>query len=205
MTHPPFSASKWGSRLPIHVFNSVCLGLVPGQMDSPYLIIMPWITIPRDEYYTIPGNQLFVPPRKYVRSLILRAIRVPHRQMRTVPGKAGHPSSWVKLSECLYEKKDDPVLAHALIVLTIPSLPGWVSQSCFMEKKVARLGGWHSVAALTFCFLCKRGLSSFVLRGCKKSWLAPDSFGRQEILLSETCVLHQYKRLLSTAEKRLLD
>ena len=183
-------------------------------MDSPYLIIMPWITIPRDEYYTIPGNQLFVPPRKYVRSLILRAIRVPHRQMRTVPGKAGYPSSWVKLSECLYEKKDDPslpsqelitVLAHALIVLSIPSLPGWVSQSCFMEKKVARLGGWHGVAALTFCFLCKRGLSSFVLRGCKKSWLAPDSFGRQEILLSETYVLHQYKRLLSTAEKRLLD
>ena len=111
-------------------------------------------------------------------------------------------------------KKDDPsppsqelitVLAHALIVLSIPSLPDWASQSCFMEKKVARLGGWHGVAALTFSFLCKRGLSSFVLRGCKKSWLAPDSFGRQEILLSETCVLHQYKRLLSTAEKRLLD
>ena len=106
MTHPPSPASKWGSRLPIHVFNSVCLGLVPGQMDSPYLIIMPWITIPRDEYYTIPGNQLFVPPRKYVRSLILRAIRVPHRQMGTVPGKAGYPSSWVKLSECLHGKKD---------------------------------------------------------------------------------------------------
>ena len=33
--------------------DSVCLGLVPGQIDFPYLIIMPWITIPRDEYYTI--------------------------------------------------------------------------------------------------------------------------------------------------------
>ena len=33
--------------------DSVCLGLVPGQIDSPYLIIIPWITIPRDEYYTI--------------------------------------------------------------------------------------------------------------------------------------------------------
>ena len=131
-TRPPQRVSRSGSRLPIHVFNSVCLGLVPGQIDSPYLIIMPWITIPRDEYYTIPGSQLFVPPRKYVHSLILRAIRVPHRQMRTVPGKEGYPSSWVKLSECLYEKKDDSsplsqelttVLAHALIVLSIPSLP----------------------------------------------------------------------------------
>ena len=35
-THPPFPASNSGSRLPI--FNSVC-GLVPGQIDSPYLII----------------------------------------------------------------------------------------------------------------------------------------------------------------------
>ena len=39
-THPPSPASKSGSRLPIHVFNSVCLGLVPGQFDSPYLITM---------------------------------------------------------------------------------------------------------------------------------------------------------------------
>ena len=166
MTHPPSPASKSGSRLPIHVFNSVCLGLVPGQMDSPYLIIMPWITIPRDEYYTIPGSQLFVPPRKYVHSLILRAIRVPDRQMRTVPGKEGYPSSWVKLSECLYEKKDDPslpsqelitVLAHALIVLSIPSLPGWASQSCFMDKRyVARLGGWPGVAALTLGWFSNR-------------------------------------------------
>ena len=37
-THPPSLASKSGSRLPI--FNSVCLGLVPGQIDSPYLITM---------------------------------------------------------------------------------------------------------------------------------------------------------------------
>ena len=41
---------KPGSRLPI--FNSVYLGTVPGHIDSPYLIIMSWITIPRDEYYT---------------------------------------------------------------------------------------------------------------------------------------------------------
>ena len=39
--HPLSPASKSGFRLPIHVFNSVCLGLVPGQIDSPYLIIMP--------------------------------------------------------------------------------------------------------------------------------------------------------------------
>ena len=50
-THPPFRASKSGSRLP--TFNLVCLGLVPGQIDSPYLIIMSWITIPRDEYHII--------------------------------------------------------------------------------------------------------------------------------------------------------
>ena len=50
-THPPFPASKSGSRLP--VFDSVCLGLVPGQIDSQYLITMSRITIPRDEYYTI--------------------------------------------------------------------------------------------------------------------------------------------------------
>ena len=48
-THSPSPASKSGSRLPI--FNSVCLGLVPVQIDSPYLIIMSWITISRDEYY----------------------------------------------------------------------------------------------------------------------------------------------------------
>ena len=52
--HPRSPASKLGSRLPI--FNSVCLGLVPGQIDSPYLIIMSWITIPRDEYYTMQSN-----------------------------------------------------------------------------------------------------------------------------------------------------
>ena len=34
------------------LFNSVCLGLFPGHIDSPYLVIMSWITIPRDEYYT---------------------------------------------------------------------------------------------------------------------------------------------------------
>ena len=37
-THPPSRASKSGSSLP--TFNSVCLGLVPGQIDFPYLIIM---------------------------------------------------------------------------------------------------------------------------------------------------------------------
>ena len=37
-THPPSLMSKSGSRLPI--FNLVCLGLVPGQIDSPYLIII---------------------------------------------------------------------------------------------------------------------------------------------------------------------
>ena len=37
-THPPSPASKSGSRSPI--FNSVCLGLVQGQIDSPYLIKM---------------------------------------------------------------------------------------------------------------------------------------------------------------------
>ena len=52
--HPRSPASMLGSRLPI--FNSVCLGLVPGQIDSPYLIIMSWITIPRDEYYTMQSN-----------------------------------------------------------------------------------------------------------------------------------------------------
>ena len=50
-THPRSRASNSGSTLP--TFNSVCLGLVPGQIDSPYLIILSWITIPRDEYYTI--------------------------------------------------------------------------------------------------------------------------------------------------------
>ena len=53
-THPPSQASKSGSRLPI--FNSVCLGLVAGQIDFPYLIVMSRITIPRDEYYTINVN-----------------------------------------------------------------------------------------------------------------------------------------------------
>ena len=50
-THPPSRASKSGSRLP--TFNSVCLGPVLGQIDFPYFIILSWITIPRDEYYTI--------------------------------------------------------------------------------------------------------------------------------------------------------
>ena len=50
-THPPFPASKSGSRLPI--FESVYLGLFPVQIDAPYLFIMASITIPRDEYYTI--------------------------------------------------------------------------------------------------------------------------------------------------------
>ena len=39
-THPPSPERKSGSRLPIHVFNLVCLGLVLGQSDSPYLITM---------------------------------------------------------------------------------------------------------------------------------------------------------------------
>ena len=52
-THPPSPASKSGSRLPIHVINSACLGLAPVEIDSSYLLIMSWITIPRDEYYTI--------------------------------------------------------------------------------------------------------------------------------------------------------
>ena len=52
-THPPSPASKSGSRLPIYVFKSVCLGLVPGHIDSPYLIIMSWITILRDKYLRI--------------------------------------------------------------------------------------------------------------------------------------------------------
>ena len=51
-TDPPSPAIKSGSRLSI--FDSVCLGLVPGQIvDSPCLIITSWITIPRDEYYTV--------------------------------------------------------------------------------------------------------------------------------------------------------
>ena len=37
-THPRSPASKSGSKLPIHVFYSACLGPVPGQIDSPYLI-----------------------------------------------------------------------------------------------------------------------------------------------------------------------
>ena len=53
-THPPSPASKSGSRLPI--FNSVCLGLVPVQIDSPYLVIMSLITIPRNDYYTSHGS-----------------------------------------------------------------------------------------------------------------------------------------------------
>ena len=39
-THPPSPASKSGSRLPIHVINSACLGLAPVQFDSSYLLIM---------------------------------------------------------------------------------------------------------------------------------------------------------------------
>ena len=38
-THPPSPASQSGSRLP-SIFNSVCHGLVPGEIDSQYLIIM---------------------------------------------------------------------------------------------------------------------------------------------------------------------
>ena len=56
-THPPSPASKSGSRLP-SIFNSVCLGLVPGQIDSPYLIRKSLITIPRDEYYTSRQSKL---------------------------------------------------------------------------------------------------------------------------------------------------
>ena len=37
-THPRSPASKSRSKLPIHVFYSACLGPVPGQIDSPYLI-----------------------------------------------------------------------------------------------------------------------------------------------------------------------
>ena len=54
--HPRQPWSKSGSGLSIHVFNSVCLGLVPGQIDSPYRIIKSWITIPTDEYYTTDGT-----------------------------------------------------------------------------------------------------------------------------------------------------
>ena len=54
--HPRQPWSKSGSGLSIHVFNSVCLGLVPGQIDSPYLITKSWITIPTDEYYTTDGT-----------------------------------------------------------------------------------------------------------------------------------------------------
>ena len=143
MTHPPSPASKSGSRLPIHVFNSVCLGLVPGQMDSPYLIIMPWITIPRDEYYTIPGNQLFVPPRKYVHSLILQLVicltakweQSPEKKV-TLPAELNWVFTWEKRCSSLPSQELTTVLVHVLIVLSIPSLPGWASQSCFMEKKV---------------------------------------------------------------------
>ena len=138
----------------------------PADEEAAQRRSLEWRVTDRIDVHTTPGSQRFVPPRKYVRSLILRAIRVPHRQMRTVPGKAGYPSSWVKSSECLYEKKDDPslpsqelitVLAHALIVLSIPSLPDWASQSCFMEKRyVARLGGWPGVAALTLGWFSNR-------------------------------------------------
>ena len=52
----PTCAPQWvifkpGFRLPI--FNSVYLGLVPVHIDSPYLTIMSWITIPREEYYIL--------------------------------------------------------------------------------------------------------------------------------------------------------
>ena len=47
---PQWVIFKPGFRLPI--FNSVYLGLVLVHIDSPYLTIMSWITIPRDEYYS---------------------------------------------------------------------------------------------------------------------------------------------------------
>ena len=53
-THTSSQSSKSGSRLPN--FNSVCPGLVSGQIDSPYLFIMSLITIPRDEYHTAHGS-----------------------------------------------------------------------------------------------------------------------------------------------------
>ena len=36
----------------MYSIQSVLHGLVPGQIDSPYLIIMSGIAMPRDEYYT---------------------------------------------------------------------------------------------------------------------------------------------------------
>ena len=57
--HPPSPASKSGSRLPI--FNSVCLGLVPGQNDFSYLIEKSWITIAQEWilYYAWEASTTF--------------------------------------------------------------------------------------------------------------------------------------------------
>ena len=65
----------------------------PADEEAAQYRSLEWRLTDRIDVHTTPGGQLFVPPRKYVHSLILRAIRVPDRQMRTVPGKEGYPSS----------------------------------------------------------------------------------------------------------------
>ena len=65
----------------------------PADEEAAQYRSLEWRVTDRIDVHTTPGSQLFVPPRKYVHSLILRAIRVPDRQMRTVPGKEGYPSS----------------------------------------------------------------------------------------------------------------
>ena len=82
------------------------------------------------------------------------------------PGKKVTLPAELNWASLYMRKKDDPslpsqelitVLPHALIVLSIPSLPDWASQSCFMEKRyVARLGGWPGVAALTLGWFSNR-------------------------------------------------
>ena len=51
-SHPPQRVSRVPDYLFMYSIQSVLHGLVPGQIDSPYLIIMSGIAMPRDEYYT---------------------------------------------------------------------------------------------------------------------------------------------------------
>ena len=131
---------------------------------------------------------------------------------KSCPGQEGHPPSRVNFRERLYEKNVDPLpesragfpmtteLAHALIVLSWSSWPGWVGQSVYMEKswpgsegdpihrkRVTRLGGspfWTSQLFVSHV----NSLSSFV-RKYRKSWLAQGSSGRRVTLLPGTTFL----------------
>ena len=137
----------------------------PADEEAAQYRSLEWRVTDRIDVHIIPSSQLFVPSRKYVHSLILQLVMCLTAKWEQSPGKKVTLPAELNWASVYMRKKMfiSPsqelitVLADALIVLSIPSLPVWASQSCFMEKRyVARLGGWHGVAALTLGWFSNR-------------------------------------------------